>query len=94
MDVTQWDLLYDTYKLSLVKFFYSIACDNTPYLMQNLVTWRESPYNLRGNNKAVVPRFSTNFMKHAPCSVEVPYYGTFFPIILITLVILKSFPVK
>ena len=94
MEVTQWDLLYDTYKLSLVKFFYSIACDNTPYLMQNLVTWRESPYNLRENNKAVVPRFSTNFMKHAPCSVEVPYYGTFFPIILITLVILKRFPVK
>ena len=94
MEVTQWDLVYDMYKLSLVKFFYSIACDNTPYLVQNLVTWRESPYNLRGNNKAVVPRFSTSFMKHAPYSIEVPYYGTFFPIILITLVILKSFPVK
>ena len=64
MEVTQWDSVYDMYKLSLVQFFYSIACDK-PYLIQNLVAWRESPYNLRGNNKAVVPRFSTNFMKHS-----------------------------
>ena len=55
MEVTQWDSVYEMYKLSLVKFFYNIACDNTPYLIQNLVTWRESPYNLRGNNKTVVP---------------------------------------
>ena len=34
-----------------------LAEPNTLYLIQNLVTWRdrESPYNLRGNNKAVVP---------------------------------------
>ena len=34
-----------------------LAEPNTPYLIQNLVTWRarESPYNLRGNNKPVVP---------------------------------------
>ena len=34
-----------------------LAGPNTLYLIQNLVTWRtrESPYNLRGNNKAVVP---------------------------------------
>ena len=36
-----------------------LAEPNTPYLIQNLVTWRErereSPYNLRGNNKVVVP---------------------------------------
>ena len=34
-----------------------LAEPNTPYLIQNLVTWREreSPYNLRGNNKAMVP---------------------------------------
>ena len=48
-----------------MKFFYNIASDTTPYLIQNLVTWRESPYNLRGNNKAAVSRFSTNFMKHS-----------------------------
>ena len=36
-----------------------LAEPKTPYLIQNLVTWRErereSPYNLRGNNKVVVP---------------------------------------
>ena len=34
-----------------------LAEPNTLYLIQNLVTCRarESPYNLRGNNKAVVP---------------------------------------
>ena len=53
------------YKLRHVKFFYNIASDDTPYLIQNLVTWRESPYNLTGNNKVVVPRFSTNFMEHS-----------------------------
>ena len=64
MEVTQWDSVYDMYKLSLVQFFYSIACDK-PYLIQNVVTWREIPYNLRRNNKAVVARFSTNFIKHS-----------------------------
>ena len=34
------------FKLSLVKFFYDIASDSTPYLIQNLVTWKESPYNV------------------------------------------------
>ena len=53
------------YKLRHVKFFYNIASDDTPYLIQNLVTWRESPYNLTGNNKVVVPRFPTNFMEHS-----------------------------
>ena len=61
MEVTQWDSGFEMYKLSLVKFFYDIASDNTPYLIQNLVTWKESPCNLRGNNKAFVPRFSTKF---------------------------------
>jgi len=32
--------------------------------------WRSSPYNLRGHNKAVVPRFSTYFMKNS-----VRYWG-------------------
>ena len=76
-----------------MKFFYNIASDTTPYLIQNLVTWRESPYNLRGNNKAAVPRFSTNFMKHS-IQYRGAVLGTFFPIILLTLVILKSFPEK
>jgi len=93
MEVTQWDSVYEMYKLSLMKFFYNIVCDNTPYLIQNLVTWRESPYDLRGNNKAVVPRFSTNSMKHS-----IQYRGAvpwnFFPIILLTFVILNIFPVK
>ena len=65
MDFTQWDSVYEMHKLSLSKFFYNIASDNTPYSIQNLVTWRESPYNLRGSNKAIVPRFSTNFIKHS-----------------------------
>ena len=34
---------HEMYKLSLVKFFYNIASDITPYLIQNLVNiWRES----------------------------------------------------
>ena len=66
MEVTQWDSGFEMYKLSLVKFFYDIASDNTPYLIQNLVTWKESPCNLRGNNKAVVPRFSTKFYQTFP----------------------------
>ena len=64
LEVTQWDSVYEMYKLRHVKFFYNISSDDTPYLIQNSVTWRESPYNLRGNNKAVGPRFSTNFMEH------------------------------
>ena len=59
MEVTQWDSVYEMY------IFYDIARDNKPYLLQNLVTWRESPYNLRRNNKAVGSRYSTNFMKHS-----------------------------
>ena len=51
MEVTQWDSVYEMYKLSLEKFFYNIASDKTAYLIQNLATWRESPCNLRGNNK-------------------------------------------
>ena len=31
MEVTQWDSVYEMYKLSLVKLFYNIASDNTPY---------------------------------------------------------------
>ena len=65
MEVRQWDSVYEMYKLSLAKVFYNIASDNTPYLIQNLVTWRESACNLRGNNKTIVPRFSTNFIKHS-----------------------------
>ena len=65
VEVTQWDSVYEMYKLRHVKFFYNIVSDDTPYLIQNLVTWRESPYNLTGNNKVVVPRFSTNFMEHS-----------------------------
>ena len=38
-----------------------------PAMLSDLVLWRSSPYNLRGHNKAVVPRFSTYFMKNSVC---------------------------
>ena len=39
--------------------------DNMPPMISDLVVWRNSPYNLRGHYKAVVPRFSTYFMKNS-----------------------------
>lgn len=65
VEVKQWDSVYEMYKLRHVKFFYNIASDDTPCLIQNLVTWRESPYNLRGTNKAGVSQFFTNCMEHS-----------------------------
>ena len=77
------------YKLRHVKFFYNIASDDTPCLIQNLVTWRESPYNLRGTNKAGVSQFFTNCMEHS-----IQYSGVvlsnIFSIILITYVKLEE----
>ena len=63
MELTQWDSIYDLYKLSLVKLFYNIVNDNTPSTISDLAVWRNSPYDLRGYKKAVVPRFSTYFVK-------------------------------
>ena len=65
MEVTNWDSIYDMYKIHLVKLFYNIVSDNTPPLISNLAMWRETRYNLRGLKKATVPRFSTQFMKHS-----------------------------
>jgi len=67
MALSQWDSIYDVYKRSLVKLIYNIARDNMPAMILDLVVWRNSPYNLRGHNEAVVPRFSTYFMKNSVC---------------------------
>ena len=65
MELTQWDSIYDLYKLSLVKLFYNIVNDNIPSTISDLAVWRNSPYDLRGYKKAVVPRFSTYFVKNS-----------------------------
>ena len=64
MELTQWDLIYDLHKLSLVKLFYNIVNDNIPSTISDLAVWRNSPYDLRGYKKAIVPRFSTYFVKN------------------------------
>ena len=38
-----------------------------PSTISDLAVWRNSPYDLRGYKKAVVPRFSTYFMKNSIC---------------------------
>jgi len=53
------------FKLSLIKLFYNIVIEKIPKTISDLVTWRRGPYNLRGNLKAVVPRFSTSFLKNS-----------------------------
>ena len=65
MELPQWNSIYDLYKLSLVKLFYNIVNDNMPSTISDLAVWRNSPYDLRGYKKAVVPRFSTYFMKNS-----------------------------
>ena len=85
---------HEMYKLSLVKFFYNIASDNTPYLIQNLVNiWRESPYNLRENNNGCGSTIFCRFYEHS-IQYKSAVIWNFFPIILIALAILNSFPVK
>ena len=63
MEVTNWDSIYDRYKINLVKLFYNIARDKTPPLISDLAMWREAKYNLIGHKKVTVPRFSTKLMK-------------------------------
>ena len=65
MEVTNWDSIYDMYKINLVKLFYNIVSDKTPPLISDLAMWREAQYNLRGYQKVTVPRFSKKFMKHS-----------------------------
>ena len=65
MELTQWDSIYDLYKLSLVELFCNIVKDNIPSTISDLAVWRNSPYDLRGYEKAVVPRFSTYFVKNS-----------------------------
>ena len=48
-----------------------------PAIISDLVVWRNSPYNLRGHNKVVVPRFSTYIMKILFVTEEL-YCGTVF----------------
>jgi len=66
-ELTQWDSIHDVYKRSLVKLICNIASDNMPAMISDLVVWHNSAYNLSGHNKAVVPRFSTYFMKNSVC---------------------------
>ena len=84
MELTQWDSIYDLYKLSLVKLFYNIVNDNIPSTISDLAVWRNSPYDLRGYKKAIVPRFSTYF-------IEALCYGILSQIILKTLIVLRNF---
>ena len=65
MELTEWDSIYGVYKRSIVKLMYTIVSDNTPPMISDLVVCCNSPYNLRGHYIAVVPRFSTYFMKHS-----------------------------
>ena len=80
MEVTNWDSIYDMYKINLVKLFYNIVSGKTPPLISDLVMWKEAQNNLRGHKKVTVPRFWTKFMKHSYV-LEAPYCGTLFPII-------------
>ena len=45
----------------------SLVHNYMPAMISDLVVWRNSPYDLRGHNKAVVRRFSTYFMKNSVC---------------------------
>ena len=65
MELLHWDSINDVYKRRLVKLIHNIASDNMPAMISDLVVWRNSPYNLRGHNKAVVPRFFIYFMKNS-----------------------------
>ena len=69
--------------------------DNMPAMISDLVVSRNSrnsPCNLRGHDKAVVPRFSTYFMKNSVCyRGAVLWHGTVFQNILMILVILNNF---
>ncbi|KAL9958199.1 hypothetical protein ACROYT_G035180 [Oculina patagonica] len=65
MEITKWDSILDLYKLSLIKLFYNIVIEKIPKTISDLVTWRHGPYNLRGHKKAVVPLFSTSFLKNS-----------------------------
>ena len=90
MELTQWDSIYDLYKLSLVKLFYNIVNDNIPSTISDLAVWRNSAYDLRGYKKAIVPRFSTYFVKIL-FVIEALCYGILSQIILKTLVVLRNF---
>ena len=92
MELTQWDSIYDLYKLSLVKLFYNIVNDNIPSTISDLAVWRNSPYDLRGYKRAVVPRFSTYFVKNSIRYRGALFsYGILSQIILKTLVVLSNF---
>ena len=55
-----------------------MASDNLPAMISDLVVLCNSPYNLRRHNKAVVPRFSTYFIKKILFVTEELYCGTVF----------------
>ena len=80
MEVTNWDSMYDMYKINLVKLFYNIVSDKTPPLISDLAMWREAQYNLRGHKKVPFRDFRQN-SGNIPYVLEAPYCGTLFPII-------------
>ena len=59
---TQYSIYTDSVFL---RCFYNIVIEKIPKTISDLVTWRHGPYNLRGHLEAVVPRFSTSFLKNS-----------------------------
>ena len=53
------------YRLNLVRLFYNIVNGHAPNSIPDLVTARETGYNLRGQYKVVVPRFNSYIMKNS-----------------------------
>ena len=42
LDATNWETMYDMYKINLAKLIYNIVSDNTPHLISDLAMWQES----------------------------------------------------
>ena len=61
----KWDSIFYMYKLGLAKLVYKVYYDLTPPDMLHIIVKAENKHGLRNGNKAVVPRFNTNFMKHS-----------------------------
>lgn len=51
--------------------------DSTPPEMRHIIVKAENKHGLRNGNKAVVPRFNTNFMKHS-IAYRDPLFGLSF----------------
>ena len=65
MEITKWNSIDYIYRLNLVKLFYNILNGHAINSISDLLTTRESGYNLRGQYKIVVPRFNSYIMKNS-----------------------------